>query len=128
MTNKYLKVKPLQDTKVKNNILRIWHMTSEEDRHDWYQEAYTFAESLTRTMEAYNYQHKLKNISKVCGVIAALSPMKRWENNKVIAEDILKHGTCGHTKTFVKKAQKVFLNYWRCFMVGMILQSYLKKI
>jgi len=107
MTKQVFKGETLTRTKVKNNILRIWYMTSEEDRHDWYQEAYDFAESLARTMGAYNYQHKLKNVSKVCGVIAALSPMKRWENNKVIAEDLINTGTCGHTKTFVKKAQDV---------------------
>jgi hypothetical protein len=91
----------LTTTKVKNNILRVWDSCSEDEKYDWYMDANVYAKKIS---EENNYPH-----SVACGVIAALSPLKRWETNKAIAEDILKTGEAGHIETFVDKAKMIML-------------------
>ena len=51
-------------TKCKNNILKIYNQTSEDERYDWYQEANDYAETIARKMPAWNYSGKLLNIKK----------------------------------------------------------------
>lgn len=101
------KGKTLTRTVVKNNILRIWGMTDETERHDWYKNANVLAKIIAGTMPAYNYQGKLTNMRKVVGIIAALSPLKTWEQNLVLAREFLKSGTCGHMGQFVQKATDI---------------------
>ena len=86
----------LSRTVVKNNILRIWDMTSTEERQDWYQEAHDWSEAL-------GLVHELP-VSKVCGVVAALSPLKTWDQNLKIARDMVLTGDCGHMGAFKNKA------------------------
>jgi hypothetical protein len=86
----------LSRTVVKNNILRIWDMTSTEERQDWYQEAHDWSEAL-------GLVHELP-VSKVCGVVAALSPLKTWDQNLKIARDMVITGDCGHMGAFKNKA------------------------
>ena len=105
MTKQLFRGETLTRTKVKNNILRIWNMTSQEDRHDWYLEANRFALDLSTSGDCCGIDRR--SHSRACGVIAALSPMKRWENNKQIAKDLIETGNCGHTKTFVQKAKDI---------------------
>ena len=96
MKAQIFKGKVLSRTVVKNNILKIWDLTSQEERSDWYQEAHDWAKALGL----------VHNIStpKVCGVIAALSPLKTWEQNLKIARDLILTGDCGHMGAFKKKA------------------------
>lgn len=85
----------LTKTKVKNNILRIWNLTNKYDRFDWYQEANDWASN--RVVEGVN-------LNKVCGIIAALSPVKRWEDNLKCAVSLINTRDCGHMKQFKNKA------------------------
>lgn len=94
-------------TKCKNNILKIYNQTSEDERYDWYQEANDYAETIARKMGAWNYSGKLLNIKRVCGVIAALSPVKSWSENKRVAKQLIETGECGHMKQFVGKAKRI---------------------
>lgn len=95
----------LSRTVAKNNILRIWNKTTDEQRFDWYLDAYRwgieclFIANLDATDQA--------NINKICGVIAALSPVKNWRDNKKIALDMLLTGDCGHMKMFKDKAARI---------------------
>ena len=98
----------LTRTKVKNNILKIYNLTTEEERFDWYQDANDYAEELswlgvfTNTEKEDGSAHR-----KACGVIAALSPLKTWQQNKKIAYDLIETGEAGHIKQFVDKANKI---------------------
>jgi hypothetical protein len=89
----------LSRTVVKNNILRIWDMTSNEERLDWYQEAHDWSKAL-------GLVHELQT-SKVCGVVAALSPLKTWDQNLKIARDMVLTGDCGHMGAFKTKALNI---------------------
>lgn len=89
----------LSRTKTVNNILRIWNLSQPEDRYDWYTEAYKFALSVSEVTGL--------TINQVAGVIAALSPLKTWEQNKIQAMQMIKTGNCGHMKAFKGKAAQI---------------------
>jgi hypothetical protein len=91
----------LSRTVVKNNILRIWGMTSDEERNDWYLEALEYAQILAEKIRGAN------SVNKACGVIAALSPVKTWRDNKNIALDMIMYGDCGHMNQFKDKARRI---------------------
>ena len=91
--------KTLYTKRVKNNILNIYSLSTIEDKKDWYGIANDFANQLS---VSYNIP-----IQKVCGVIAALSPMKNWEENMRIAELFIADGVAKHTKLFSKKAKDI---------------------
>lgn len=86
-------------TKVKNSILKIWDLCDDSYKNDWYQEANIFCSQLA-------LQGRLSR-SKVVGIVAALSPMKRWETNKQLAIDLVNGESVGHMKAFVKKAEDI---------------------
>jgi len=73
----------LTRTKVKNNILEIWNQSSEEDRYDWYGKANQFARGLA-DLQTVGLSTG-DDVARVCGVIAALSPMCSWDINKRLA-------------------------------------------
>jgi len=77
----------LSRTKVKNNILKIWSQTSENERFDWYESAHTFAKNNTINEV---------ELSKFIGVIAALSPLKAWDQNKSLAYEVYNGKKTGH--------------------------------
>lgn len=85
--------------KVVNNILRIFNQATLQDRTDWYFEAYCFAK---RELLPF-----CDNIDQACGVIAALSPVKKWDQNCKCAVDLVKTGNAGHMKQFVDKARRI---------------------
>ena len=89
----------LTKTKVKNNILSSWNQTSEEDRKDWYKEARQFCTKLGTETHTCTIA--------VCGVLAALSPIKTWKENKKITEDFIRDGKCGHFKSLQDKAKRI---------------------
>jgi len=82
-----------------DNILSIYDQDFNVETTNWYLEAHTFAESL-----ALNHNVELL---KVCGIIAAFSPLKEWNQNKSIVRDFLKTGKAKHTGVFVDKAQDI---------------------
>jgi len=73
-------------TQVKNNILKVWDATNDADRYDWYGGANTFAHDLTRLSCEMG---RFTTVNKVCGVIAALSPMVKWERNLELAHRLV---------------------------------------
>jgi len=85
-------------TEVKNNILSIWHQCEKEDKYDWYKEAQEFSLSLG------------VGISKGCGIIAAFSPLKNWDENKRIATLFCSGQRYGlHTGLLVEKAESILV-------------------
>lgn len=88
----------LTRTKVKNNILLIWNQCADSDKFDWYQDANLFALGFSSDAIAH---------SKLIGIIAALSPLKSWDQNKKIAIDFLMTGTCGHMPLCLGKAKRI---------------------
>ena len=85
-------------TKTVNNILRVYDQ-SDGDGFYWYREANEFAEKLGEEYKVSDW--------KVAGIIAAFSPLKSWELNKVIAEQFLATGKASHTAVMVKKAKDI---------------------
>ena len=71
-------------TQVKNNIMKVWNATNDNDRFDWYQAAYQFAVSLT-DLDPDRCSPHIGSLGRACGVIAALSPMVHWNHNKKLA-------------------------------------------
>jgi hypothetical protein len=84
----------LTTTKTVNKIIKIFKQ-SNLDGLNWYPEANEYAQSLSKK---FNIQ-----LIKVCGIIAGLSPLKSWEENKRIAESFLSTGKSFHTKAMTQK-------------------------
>lgn len=99
------KNKRLTRTIVKNNILKVWEQAETSDKFDWYLDANIFAKEL-----AYRYLPTDNlGVLKVCGVIAALSPMVRWETNKKLAETACKDEYIPCLQANASKAKKILL-------------------
>lgn len=95
-------------TKVRNNILKLWNASEISERHDWYNEALEFANEILDKCQVPRHDRKLE-LNKVVGILAATSPMKRWEQNKKITQRICQTGEfSGHTKQMLSKAQRIF--------------------
>jgi hypothetical protein len=84
---------------------------------NWYEEAHEFAKYLAReylmeiesTMSIDAYEAVANAaLAKAAGIIASLSPLKTWTENKEIAELFLNHGRVKHTGMFKKKAQLIY--------------------
>lgn len=101
MTQKF-KGTELKQSKVVKNILKVYNDTTFTAESNWYTTANELAVSLAK---AYDY-----NLLQVAGVIAALSPLKSWDENKRIAEAFLKSGDAYHTGTMIAKADDI-VNY-----------------
>lgn len=57
-----------------SNVMAVYNLASANslrDGMDWYTDAHNFALILDP-----------KNVSRAAGIIAALSPMNQWDNNK----------------------------------------------
>lgn len=108
MVHQIFKGENLTRTKVKNNILKIWDLTGETERYNWYGEAYLYATTLAIDIELLSgTTDTTANLNKAVGVLAALSPIKTWEQNIKCACQMILTGNCGHTKLFVDKAQEI---------------------
>jgi hypothetical protein len=71
------------------NLLAMWERVTPEQYEqgkNWYLKAHDFAVGLT--MQHW-LARKENTVTKVCGVIAALSPRNRWEDNKKDAVNVL---------------------------------------
>lgn len=83
-----------------NSILRVYESNSiSTTKNNWYKDAHNFAIK----------QSKLYNVPviKVCGIIASLSPLKSWTENKVIVDIFLSTGKGKHTKAMVNRAKAI---------------------
>jgi len=78
----------------KQNILDVYAECNTNGK-DWYEKANIFAKNLS---EANNIP-----LFKVVGIISALSPMKTWRQNKLLAEEFIRTGKAGHVGVFVQK-------------------------
>ena len=94
------KGKKLTSAKVVNNIMKIYEQATENERKfNWYVEQNLFAQKLAKR---YNV-----NLSKVVGVISALSPLKSWDENKTIADLFFRTGRVKHTGAMKNKAKRI---------------------
>ena len=82
-----------------NRIINIYNKGDFETNPDWYIEASNFAKELSE-------KHQI-NYFKVCGIIAALSPLKNWDENKRITKLFLATGESKHTKLMTNKARTI---------------------
>lgn len=101
MKKQVFKGTTLTRTKVVNRIIKTFLATDTMDRFDWYMDAHNYAIYISKT---YNVP-----LVAVCGVIAALSPMKSWEQNKKIAYDFVRSSgkSGGHMKALLDKASLI---------------------
>jgi hypothetical protein len=106
MQTQTFKGKELSRTKVKNNILKIWDLTETSERFNWYQDANDFCTNFENSLELL-HQPKNRIHSIACGVVAALSPVKTWSQNKKCAIKMMETGDCGHMKQFKDKAFRI---------------------
>jgi hypothetical protein len=88
----------LKGTLVKR-IINIYNKGDFETNPNWYLEASIFAQELADT-------HQI-NYFKVCGIIAALSPLKNWDENKRIAINFILTGRASHTRLMTQKARTI---------------------
>jgi hypothetical protein len=88
----------LSVTKMTNRIIKMYMLGNKADA-GWYQNAYRISCELAQ-------KHSTQT-ERVAGVIAALSPLKRWDKNIQLADDLLSGRKVGHTTAMVNKANKV---------------------
>ena len=58
-----------------------------------------------------------------CGIIASLSPLKSWTENKLIAESFLHNGKGKHTQVFIEKARQIKQSNGNAETIAMILNG-----
>ena len=88
----------LTTTKTVNNILRVYDQ-SDGTGSTWYADANDYAHDLA---EEYNV-----SVYKAAGILAAFSPLKAWELNKMIAKQFLDISRASHTGAMIKKANGI---------------------
>lgn len=96
------KGKILFKTRLVNRIIKIYNDDTFDFNEDWYNGASILANDLSIK---YNVDYL-----KVCGIIAALSPLKSWTENKKIAILFLRSGKANHTRLLTAKAQSILDN------------------
>ena len=88
-----------------NSILRVYQeATSKEMLNFWYNDAHKYG--LKLQMLAYN-KNSYYTIAQTLGVIAALSPLKSWDENMRIAKSFILGGSSYHTKIMTSKARAI---------------------
>ena len=107
----------LTTTKVVNNILRIYDQST--ITHNWYVEANTLAREL-----AMKYlPEDMRGHEKVSGIIASLSPLKSWDENKKITIIFLQSGRAKHTKVMQDKANSILQSNGEVDVIAEILNG-----
>jgi hypothetical protein len=81
----------------------------------WYRDALSFARQLATSIpdsETYaflkDHDHEL-NVSRICGVIAVLSPQVTWSQNMKLAREFIRTGKCNTTGERLGKCQVIML-------------------
>lgn len=105
----------LTTTKCVNNILKVYNSSDKFISSNWYVEANLYASKLANEFNVL--------LSVACGVIAALSPLKSWNENKLIAYSFFKSGKGKHTKCFIDKALQIKLSNGDVETIAMILNG-----
>ena len=92
-------------TVIKNNILKVYKVSADYERNDWYREAHNFGVEVSTFLKSFrNYNI---TVNQVLGIVSALSPLKEWEKNKEIAIDFILTGDCGHMGANKRKARQI---------------------
>lgn len=99
MVRQKFKGQVLTRTKTVNNILRVFNDPRVEAETGWYDGANAYANKLANKFGV--------SPIKVAGVLASLSPLKSWDENKRIAKSFLTSGNAYHTKTMKVKAENI---------------------
>jgi len=102
------KGKTLYTKTVVRRIMEVYDKAT--NRKDWYKEANDFAFTLSYKIWDKTPATRKKAHAKVCGVIAAFSPLKSWDENMVIANLFIKTGQIKHTKTMGNKAKDILIS------------------
>lgn len=87
-----------------NQILEridYWYNKGEKASENWYSEANSYVHNLSLI---YNVPVRV-----VAGVLASLSVLKRWEQNKEMTETFLECQECKHTTIQAKKAHTIYM-------------------
>lgn len=84
---------------VTDNIIKVYNDSRMNVDGDWYKDANDFASKLGST---YNL-----STETVCAIIASLSPLKSWSENKRITELFLRDGSELHTGAMMQKAKDI---------------------
>ena len=85
--------------KVVNNILDVYNNDTFDFSLDWYKLANLWTQEIA---DKYDVDYL-----QVCGVVAAFSPLKNWQENKRIAELYISTGVSKHTKRCTDKARVI---------------------
>jgi len=89
-------------TKIKNNIMKVYNVSLESEKNDWYKEANVFGSQVSEFL--FNYTGREVSKRQVLGIVSALSPLKEWSKNKDLAVDLIYSGDCGHMQRNKQKA------------------------
>ncbi len=89
-------------TKIKNNIMKVYNVSLESEKNDWYREANVFGSQVSEFL--FNYTGREVSKRQVLGIVSALSPLKEWSKNKDLAVDLIYSGDCGHMQRNKQKA------------------------
>jgi hypothetical protein len=92
-------------TVIKNNILKVYNLSLESEKNDWYLEAHNFGVEVSTFMKSFRKYNI--TVNQVLGIVSALSPLKEWEKNKEIAVDFILTGDCGHMGANKRKARAI---------------------
>jgi hypothetical protein len=90
------KGKTLFKKTVVDNIIRTYENSTFDFSTNWYEDASDLARGLSIEFNV--------DYLKVCGIIAALSPLKTWDENKKLATIFLRTGKARHTTLCEGKA------------------------
>lgn len=83
-----------------DNIIKVYNDNSvSHEGYNWYNEANQLANDMAVEFSLTNLQ--------VAGIIASLSPLKSWHENKKIARQFCINGNGKHTKDFKAKAKAI---------------------
>lgn len=89
----------LRGDQIVENILDVYYNDQVDSETGWYQNANELAVELANRYDSCPL--------KVAGIIASLSPLKSWDENKRIAESFLRNGESYHTGIFQSKAEAI---------------------
>ena len=94
----------LSKKQVFNNLKKLLELAESDDYSYWYKDAFKYASGISKDLPFT----LCENISKSCGIIAALSPQKSWELNQECAESFIETGNAKNTRILAEKAIRIF--------------------
>lgn len=81
------------------NIISVYNQNNGRYNGQWYYIAHTFADELAQLSGL--------SIEQTSGIIAALSPLKSWDENRKLALSYVTKKKAGHTAKMVKKCHMI---------------------